>query len=344
MNASRSSSHQHGVRRQGRDRRRPAGPGHSGDANDAASFDRTRPKLVDRTKFDLPAAKALLDKIRLPRQGRRRLARPSRRQAVQPCHRQPDIRHLPPVRRAVEKEPDAAGHPGRISSSRSSRTCSSKARAGQLQMCGLGNTAATPEGFGFFGLLYGPNAGLSNLPRFNLPQFNELYAKGKRMQNGPERDKVIRQLSELVNIYAPMKLTAYRFDNVLVQPWLVGVQVHAVQLESLALLGPRSRRCAIPCSRSNKRGDTAWRPRNSDASGSRHRHARALQCGDASAYNCIQRHPSTEECSHDQNADDHRHRESNRGARVRMGHCHRRVFLRPCHRLVAELAAVALAA
>ena len=98
----------------------------------------------------------------------------------------------------------------------------SKARAGQLQMWGLGNTASTPVGFGFFGLLYGPNASLSNLPRFNLPQFNELYDIGRRMPDGPERDKVIRKLSELVAVYAPLKLTAYRFDNVLLQPWLVG--------------------------------------------------------------------------------------------------------------------------
>jgi ABC-type transport system substrate-binding protein len=97
-----------------------------------------------------------------------------------------------------------------------------QARAGQLQIWGLGNTASTPVGFGFFGLLYGPNASLSNLPRFNLPQFNELYEMGKRMPDGPERDKVILKLSELVAIYAPMKLTAYRFDNVLLQPWLVG--------------------------------------------------------------------------------------------------------------------------
>jgi ABC-type transport system substrate-binding protein len=97
-----------------------------------------------------------------------------------------------------------------------------QARAGQLQMWGLANTAGTPEGFGFFGLLYGPNAGLSNLPRFNLPQFNELYDKGKRMKDGPERNKVIRQLSKLISIYSPMKMTAYRFDNVLLQPWMIG--------------------------------------------------------------------------------------------------------------------------
>jgi ABC-type transport system substrate-binding protein len=97
-----------------------------------------------------------------------------------------------------------------------------QARAGQLQMWGLANTAGSPEGFGFLGLLYGPHAGLSNLPRFNLPQFNALYEKGKHLENGPERDKVIRQLSELISIYAPMKMTAYRYDNVLLQPWMIG--------------------------------------------------------------------------------------------------------------------------
>jgi peptide/nickel transport system substrate-binding protein len=97
-----------------------------------------------------------------------------------------------------------------------------QARAGQLQMFGLGNTAATPEGFSFFGLLYGPNSSLSNLPRFNLPQFNALYDKGKRMKNGPEREKVIHQLSEIIAVYAPLKLTAYRYDNVLVHPWMIG--------------------------------------------------------------------------------------------------------------------------
>jgi ABC-type transport system substrate-binding protein len=97
-----------------------------------------------------------------------------------------------------------------------------QARAGQLQMWGLGNTSATPEGFGFMQLLYGPNAGLSNLPRFNLPEFNEAYEKGKRLPNGPERDKLLHKMSELVSIYAPWHLLAYRYENNLRWPWLLG--------------------------------------------------------------------------------------------------------------------------
>jgi len=97
-----------------------------------------------------------------------------------------------------------------------------QARAGQLQMWQLGNTAASPEGFGMMGLLYGPNAGLSNLSRFNLPEFNDAYDKGKRLPNGPERNKLLRKMSELVSIYAPWHLLAYRYENNLVQPWLLG--------------------------------------------------------------------------------------------------------------------------
>ena len=97
-----------------------------------------------------------------------------------------------------------------------------QARAGQLQMWGLGNTASTPEGFGVMGLLYGPNSGLSNLPRFNLPEFNEAYDKGKRLPNGPERERLLLKMSELVSVYAPWHLLAYRYENNLTQPWLLG--------------------------------------------------------------------------------------------------------------------------
>jgi oligopeptide transport system substrate-binding protein len=179
------------------------------------------PTFVDRSKYDLPAAKALLDKfgyVDRDGDGWRDLpdGKPFTLLIASPTsaiYRQFDElwkKSLTALGIRVDflkqKFPDLL----------------KQARAGQLQMWGLGNTAATPVGFGFLGLLYGPYAGLSNLPRFNLPQYNDLFAKGRRMQNGPERDKVIRQLSELVNIYAPMKLTAYRFDNVLLQPWMVG--------------------------------------------------------------------------------------------------------------------------
>ena len=179
------------------------------------------PNFVDKAKYDPVGAAALLDKMGyLDRDGDgwRDLpdGRPFALKIASPTST--DYRHFDEL---WKKSMTAIGIRTEFQKQKFPDLLK-QARAGQLQMFGLGNTASTPEGFNFFGLVYGPNAGLSNLPRFNLPQFNALYEKGKRMPNGPERDKIIHQLSELVSIYAPIKLTAYRYDNVLVQPWMVG--------------------------------------------------------------------------------------------------------------------------
>ena len=47
------------------------------------------------------------------------------------------------------------------------------------------------------------------------------------MPDGPERTKILQRMSELVTIYAPWNLHAYRYENVLVQPWLVGYKYNA---------------------------------------------------------------------------------------------------------------------
>jgi ABC-type transport system substrate-binding protein len=101
------------------------------------------------------------------------------------------------------------------------------ARLGQLQMWFLGNISTTTEGFGFLGLLYGGNAGFSNLARFKLPEFDRRYEEARAMPDGPERTKILQRMSELVTIYAPWNLHAYRYENVLVQPWLVGYKYNA---------------------------------------------------------------------------------------------------------------------
>jgi ABC-type transport system substrate-binding protein len=96
------------------------------------------------------------------------------------------------------------------------------ARYGQLQMWFLGNINTTPEGFGFMSLLYGPHSGFANLARFNLPEFNRLYEQARKLPDGPERTRLFGKMSELVNAYAPWLLNAYRYENVLVQPWVLG--------------------------------------------------------------------------------------------------------------------------
>jgi oligopeptide transport system substrate-binding protein len=101
------------------------------------------------------------------------------------------------------------------------------ARLGQLQMWFLGNISTTTEGFGFLGLLYGGHAGFSNLARFRLSEFDKLYEEARAMPDGPARTKILQRMSELVTAYAPWNLHAYRYENVLVQPWLVGYKYNA---------------------------------------------------------------------------------------------------------------------
>ena len=96
------------------------------------------------------------------------------------------------------------------------------ARAGQVQMWGLANTNTTTEGYGFLGLLYGGNKGLSNLARFDLPEFNQRYEASRRLPDGPQRTALFREMSALVTAYAPWMLDVYRYENVVVYPWVVG--------------------------------------------------------------------------------------------------------------------------
>ena len=65
-------------------------------------------------------------------------------------------------------------------------------------MWGLANTNTNDNASSFLDLLYGPHKGMSNLGRFDLPEFNALYDRAKRLPNGPERVKLYREMSRLV--------------------------------------------------------------------------------------------------------------------------------------------------
>ena len=92
----------------------------------------------------------------------------------------------------------------------------------------LGNINTTAEGFGFLGLLYGGHAGFSNLARFKLPEYDRLYEQARAMPNGPEREKVMQKMNELVSVYAPWHVTVFRYENVLVQPWIGGYKYNGI--------------------------------------------------------------------------------------------------------------------
>lgn len=101
-------------------------------------------------------------------------------------------------------------------------------KAGQLQMWGVGWSAAIPDADSFFVMLYGPNAGQANHSRFDLPQFNRLYERAKRLPDGPERNAIYREMNRLFLVYMPWRLGVHRYYNDLVQPWVLGYHRHPV--------------------------------------------------------------------------------------------------------------------
>lgn len=110
------------------------------------------------------------------------------------------------------------------------------ARLGQLQMWQGANISTTAEGFGFLGLLYGGFAGFSNLARFKLPEYDRLYEQARALPAGPERTKLMQRMTELVSIYVPWAVTVYRYENVLVQPWVLGFKYSPIQQQPWAYL------------------------------------------------------------------------------------------------------------
>jgi ABC-type transport system substrate-binding protein len=104
------------------------------------------------------------------------------------------------------------------------------ARLGQLEMWQLGNRSTSTEGYGFLGLLYGGNAGLANLSRFKQADYDRMYEASKLLPDGPERSKLMRQMSEIVAAYAPWKINAFRYENVMVYPWVEGYKLNVFNL------------------------------------------------------------------------------------------------------------------
>lgn len=97
-----------------------------------------------------------------------------------------------------------------------------QARAGTLQMWFLGSTATDPDGQGVFEYMYGPAIGQSNLARFKLPAFDELYRRMLDLPDGAERLALFRKASELVVAYMPYRIHVHRIYSDFSRPWITG--------------------------------------------------------------------------------------------------------------------------
>jgi len=96
------------------------------------------------------------------------------------------------------------------------------ANAGKLMMWGVGWAAGVPDGDTFVALGDGASKGQSNKSRFDLPAYNTLFARQKRLPDGPERQAVMDAAQLLLVAYAPYKLHVHRIYTDFAHPWVIG--------------------------------------------------------------------------------------------------------------------------
>jgi oligopeptide transport system substrate-binding protein len=119
-------------------------------------------------------------------------------------------------------------------------------KAGKYMMAAGAWTADWPDGQNFLALLYGPNAPDLNDARFKLPEYDRLYERSLQMPDSPERNRLYREMTRLMLVYAPWRLLTYRNWTYLNYPWVLGYMKHPMYQTRLMYLDvdPAARRRA----------------------------------------------------------------------------------------------------
>jgi ABC-type transport system substrate-binding protein len=103
-----------------------------------------------------------------------------------------------------------------------------KMRKGNAQLFEWGWNADYPDPENFFFLLYGPNkkvaTGGENAANYDNPEFNRLFEHMKDMDNGPERQRVINAMLEIVRRDAPWIFAYYPKSFGLRHDWVHNVK------------------------------------------------------------------------------------------------------------------------
>lgn len=103
---------------------------------------------------------------------------------------------------------------------------SKNARAGKLQIWGLGWSAGGSDPDSFLALGLSRNIGGSNYARFRSAEYDRLYDRQGQIPDNDERRAIIRELQRMFITYMPYKVHGHRYINDLMQPWLLGYRRH----------------------------------------------------------------------------------------------------------------------
>jgi ABC-type transport system substrate-binding protein len=98
----------------------------------------------------------------------------------------------------------------------------------RLMMHGSAWIADYPDGDNFMQLLYGPNSGQSNNACYQSPAFDKLYESSRRLPDGPERNKLYREMARQMEADTAWILNDSRYRNTLQQASVIGYKKHPV--------------------------------------------------------------------------------------------------------------------
>jgi oligopeptide transport system substrate-binding protein len=101
-----------------------------------------------------------------------------------------------------------------------------QARIGNVQSFSYGWIADYPDGENFLQLQWKGSLGQANYAMFDLPEYNELYERARRMPDGAQRNALYTRMVNLINVYVPWMVETYKAETVLVQPWLLNLKKH----------------------------------------------------------------------------------------------------------------------
>lgn len=99
-----------------------------------------------------------------------------------------------------------------------------KVRKGKHQVFWLGWNADYPDAENFLFLFYGPNSKSisdgENTANYQNPEFDKLFTRLKMLDDGPEKQKVIDEMNELLRRDAPLSFGFFPYASAAVQKWI----------------------------------------------------------------------------------------------------------------------------
>lgn len=85
-----------------------------------------------------------------------------------------------------------------------------------------------PDGDNFMQLMFGPNSHQSNNGCFAHPDFDAKYKQTQALQDGPERNRLYREMNRIVEVQGGMKVMYSRYRNIISHDYVIGYKKHPI--------------------------------------------------------------------------------------------------------------------